>query len=64
MPQKVKIQKTRWTCGCWKQIMKKDCRNFKKHWNQVHVCYYCGLYNGPSIFIDYVDMPKQELVFW
>lgn len=64
MAQKVKIQKTRGDCACWRELKKSECRSFTKQWNKVHVCKYCWFYNWPSIFFEYVDMPKQELVFW
>lgn len=64
MTQKVKVAKSTGQCKCGRNVNKKDCRTFIQNKNKVFVCNHCWWYNAPSIFFDYVDMPKQELIFW
>ena len=33
-------------------------------WNEIFVCNMCWYYNSKSIFTDFVEVKKQNLIFW
>lgn len=60
-----KVMKKSWECkNCHRLKKKKEFIKRTVSWNSIYICSSCWYYNWESIFTEYKQIKKQELIFW
>ena len=61
--KRIKNKKT-WTCWCWRELKKSEFKRWTTQGQPYYICPRCWYFNSPCIFTEYIEVKKQELIFW